>query len=965
MQTGTPNNDNVSVTDNGKPNAAVRPKFKQGFNLRRILEESEYTYLIWAFLLPFGVMFLIYVAMQVYPFGKSSVLVLDLNGQYVYFFEALRDFIYGEGSLLYSFGRALGGDFMGIYAYYLASPLSYIVALFPKSMILESLFLMFLIKCGLSGLTFGYYIHKTRHASKSATILFSLMYALSAYAIVQQHNTMWIDNLILLPLITYGLEQLITNKKYKLFTVSLAIAVFSNFYIGFMSCIYVGAYFFYYYFSSKSDAEDDTFVELKKFGRALLRVLIFSAIALGMAAFILFSAYYSLTFGKTTFSNPDFSLFQKFDFLDLFTKFFPGSYDTVRPEGWPFVYCGVLAIILLPIYFISNHIPKREKIASGIFLLFFILSFNINTFDMVWHGFQRPNWLNYRYSYMLCFFILVLSFKVFERIREINYKAVLTVCAICAALLLVVQKLDYESMPDLEAIWVSLICIIAYAIAVSSAKKTLYLENTTMIITVLVCLEMFCAGVTNLIALDSDVVISSYGSYHDFMNKFQPLVDTVKENDQSFYRMEKTEHRKVNDPYALGFRGLSNSTSTLNSETIQFLQNLGLSSQSHWSKYDGGTPVSDSLLSLKYLIANSSEEIPSLYQKVYEDGDYIAYKNPFALPLAFGVNSAYKDLLFLEPAEDENIDEDETETGSKYVEYRSPFERLNAMVTAMLGREEKVELFVPIKIDDLSYNNVDRGYATNHDKYSPTNEKSTATLLYKLTARNSNPVYCYFPSDYPREVSMTVNGSSVGNFFGNDTFCIKKLGIFDEGETINLSMKLEDENLYIMTQQNYFYYLDQELFADVMKELAKYGYEISEYTEDHFKGTINVEKGRETVYTSLPFDKGWIVKVDGEIVETYETVNALLSFDITPGEHELELRYMPKMFVTGAVISVISIVTFAAIVTADHFMKRRRCATLVTPEPSAFNDSGIIPDSDIFGDETKTGEDNTPSGDGQ
>ena len=82
--------------------------------------------------IPVVIMYLIYLVMEIHPFGNGSVLVLDLNAQYVYFYEALRDFVWGDNSLLYSFSRQLGGEFMGLYAYYLASPFSYIVALFPE-----------------------------------------------------------------------------------------------------------------------------------------------------------------------------------------------------------------------------------------------------------------------------------------------------------------------------------------------------------------------------------------------------------------------------------------------------------------------------------------------------------------------------------------------------------------------------------------------------------------------------------------------------------------------------------------------------------------------------------------------------------------------------------------------------------------------------------------------------------------
>ena len=181
------------------------------------------SYLIFCFLLPFGLMTLIYALIGTWPFGKASVLVLDLNGQYVYFFEALRDFVWGDASLLYSFSRSLGGEFLGIYAYYLASPLSYIVALFPADAILEALFLMFVIKQGLCGLSFGYFLRKTTDLSSTTTVMFSSVYALTAYGIVMQHNTMWTDNVILLPLIALGIRLLITEGKYKLYTISLEI----------------------------------------------------------------------------------------------------------------------------------------------------------------------------------------------------------------------------------------------------------------------------------------------------------------------------------------------------------------------------------------------------------------------------------------------------------------------------------------------------------------------------------------------------------------------------------------------------------------------------------------------------------------------------------------------------------------------------------------------------------------------
>ena len=180
-------------------------------------------------LIPAVLMYLIYLAKGHYPFGDGCVLVLDLNGQYVWFFEALRNFVKGDASLLYSFSRALGGEFLGIYAYYVASPLSYLLCLFPQNRMLEGLLVLFLLKTALCGGTFGFYMHRTlKRPNRFAIIAFSTFYALTSYAVVQQHNTMWIDAVMWLPLITLGLESLIKYGKFKMYTVFLAITLFSK-----------------------------------------------------------------------------------------------------------------------------------------------------------------------------------------------------------------------------------------------------------------------------------------------------------------------------------------------------------------------------------------------------------------------------------------------------------------------------------------------------------------------------------------------------------------------------------------------------------------------------------------------------------------------------------------------------------------------------------------------------------------
>ena len=564
---------------------------------------NEYGYLGFAFLIPVVLMFLLYVAMELHPFGDGSVLVLDLNAQYAFFYEALRAWVWGDGSLLYSFGRSLGGEFMGIYAYYIASPFSYIVALFPRDRMLEALLTIFLLKAGCCGATFGFYLHKTAaKKNKLSIVSISIMYAMCSYCVVQQHNSMWIDAVIWLPLLTYGIEELIKKAHFRLFVVALAVTMMSNFYIGYMVCIYTLVYFFYYYFKTNTDHINNPYHEKNHFLKAFLRIGVYSVVALGIATVIWLSAYYALSFGKDEFSNPNWGFRTKFSLIELLTKLFPGSFDTVRPEGLPFIYCGVLVLFLVPIYFLSKKISFREKLFSLGAVAFFVASFSLNPVDLVWHGFQNPNWLNYRYSFMLCFVLLVMAYQAICELDSINNTWLFAIGCSIGLFAVISEQFNFPSyykaegkLDTFQYVWFTLIAavlyvVVLYLISVNKNKKAKQ-RSMSFILLFVICIEMTANGLSNVFALDRDVVYSSYSSYNNLLASIRPVSDVIQEQDTSFYRSEKTYFLRVNENMGLQFRGLSNSTSTLNKDVIEFLDQMGYAAGSHWSKYMYGNQI--------------------------------------------------------------------------------------------------------------------------------------------------------------------------------------------------------------------------------------------------------------------------------------------------------------------------------------------------------------------------------------
>lgn len=895
----------------------------------RKIRQKPTSYLIYAFIIPVVLNYIIYLAMEIHPFGNGSVLVLDLNGQYVYFYEALRNAVYGQMSMIYSFCRALGGEFMGIYAYYVASPFSYLVALFPQERILDALLIIFLMKTGIAGFNFGFYLHRTsKKINKLSIITFSILYSLTTYAVIHQHNSMWIDAMMWLPLLTLSIEELIKNFKYKRFVILLALTMMSNFYIGYMVCIYVAAYFFYYYFSRNEKWLNNPHKEPHHFRRSFLRIAGASALGIGISMVVVATAYYSLQFGKNTFSTPNFTPSLRFDFMDFLTKFLPGSYDTVRPEGLPFVYCGVITLLLLPVYFLSKKFSSREKALSAAFIMFFVMSFFISTFDLIWHGFQKPNWLNYRYSFMLCFFLIVLAYRGYEEIQHAKTGTIVTTGSLWLLFICVAQKFEFHSyveridgtiqfdqpLKDIETVWFSAICFIAFMIILCMAIKSRSKQTISLIVCIFVCLEVFCNGICSCVEFGDDVIYSSYSSYNDFISAIRPVTDELLEEDAGFYRFEKNAHRKYCDNMALRIRGLTNSTSTLNRSTITFLHQLGYASKSHWSKYLGGTPVNDSLLGIKYVLANEKNSQTLYYENAggsvttYGNTEYTYYRNPYALSIAYGASDALLDF----------------DLSDGY----NPFVRLNGLYGAILGDDEAPEIFKAISFgsDGIETTNCDVSTIAGHYKYAPQSSSTDCIVSYTITVAEDGEIFFYLPSEYPREVSIRVNGkkpSDSDTFYGGESDRIVSLGTFEKGDTVKLSMTLKGDVLYVKQNVDMFYYIDMDVFEGAISRIAETQMTVSDgWTDSYLPGTLTTTKDSQLIMTTLAYDSGWKVTVDGKRVDTVEALDGVVAFTVdTAGEHEIVMKYRPTALTLGLTITVLSIILFALIMIFEKQLK--------------------------------------------
>ena len=893
---------------------------------------SAATTLLLCFAIPFLSMIFIYCCMQVWPVGEHSVLVLDLNAQYVYFLEELREIILNGDSLIYSFNRNMGGEFMGIFAYYVSSPFSFLVALFPKNMITEAIYLILVLKTGFCGLTFGFYLQKTRQMRPAHTIMFSAMYALCAFAVVMQHNLMWTDNIIAFPLILYAVDQLICHGKFKMYIITLVYCIMSNFYIGYMTCFFVLIWFFIRYFMLSPEERNPKDVDWH-FAKTLLRIGVASVIAVVISAFIILPVYYSLSFGKLDFSTPDYTPAQLFDFLDILTKAFFGSYDTVRPEGMPFIYAGTLALVLAPLYFFSKNIPTRRKIGIAVILAIFIVSFNFNIADLIWHGFQRPNWLNARFAFMFVGVVLIMAADVFRNLTNIGLRAVMTSAILWCGLLLILDKFEYEHLPDFSAVWASILLFVIIAATIPTyirlANEPLKRTVCSVVICCIVLAELLGNGVLMIYNLDKDVIISTRDSYRSVIDKYEVAADTFEETDDTFYRAEKLAHRSRNDIMALDLNGMTSSTSTLNARVIALMSQFGYAARAHWSYYNGATAPTDALFGMKYIMTdeNDSRDVPEYIYDLYElyattDKNIEIYKNPYSLSIAFSANESVLE-YDLAPVEEEKNKDEEEETVTVEEPYTDPFTYMNELYSALLGRE--ITIWTPARLESTDTVNCTRVNTVGHRGYKPDGSGGTSKVVYTVGIDDEKPLYVYFPSDYPRKVTFYLDGVKKGNYFDARDFSITELGTYEDGETVKVELWLTTTSLYIRKDVDFFWYFDEEAFIEAATELQKGAMTAYSKVDHKVWGDVTVPAGNSVMFTTIPYDKCWEVKVDGEVVETIPVLNnTLLAFRITEGEHHIEFAYKSDYVIYGALISVIGLLVFAAWWICDSQIAKKR-----------------------------------------
>ncbi len=892
-----------------------------------------------------AILLAVYALRGVYPFGSGSVLALDLNGQYVYYYEAFRDLFTGTKSLFYSYSRSLGGEMMGVYAYYLASPFTFIILLFPKNLISEAVLAMIILKVGLAGAAFAIYLRSTWRAPGLPLFIFSLSYALCSYSVVQTLNPMWLDGLIFFPLAALGIERLILQGKPALYIFFLALLITANFYIGYMSCYFLFVYFIYAPHRSSLAMPGRCF--LKKLGLFTGS----SLLAVGLSAWLLMPVYFALKLGKFSFSEPVFMPFQRLDIIDLFSKLLPLSYDSVNITGFPFIYSGMVTLLLLALFFTPLCRASGEKKAALAIFAFFLIIFSVSTPDIILHGFQEPVWLNYRYSFIFSFFALVFAYRAYMTIEIEKPDLLIKTVLLIHLALIMIGRSGYHYIESEKTLWLSHLLINTYGVFLYTLKKAKGDEQITMprsrgesfnyrniaamMFVLVVVLEFFLNTSALIEGAHREVYYSNRDSYRGYVDPLYSPLAYIKSNDDGFFRTETLKRRSVNDPMALDIYGLSHSSSIFHKPTIDLFNQLGFSAREHWTSYKGATPVTESLLGVRYIVVENSPEqeyflgsetlvsdaravrkeilqncedllpvrgIPSFYDPFYSEKGFTVYQNPYAMPLIFKTGCQIATLEL-----------------SSY----DPFINQNNLLNSLAGITG-VEFFKLININNITFENM-AGYS--HQGlvlYNAIDPGKNAHIEYVLETAGDNEMFLYLLSDHPRQVNVWLENEYLDTYFAHDSFCILPLGSHPDREQISLITTPIEEEYYL--NHNMFYYLDSELYKKAFTNLLQTSPVGLEKRSENALTIILEAAEKELLFTTIPYDPAWRVMINGRRVEATVVLDSLLAVNLEPGYQHIELLYIPRGFYPGLTMTMISLIFFGLILNREVILYRKEKA---------------------------------------
>ena len=887
-------------------------------------KKINWNYSALAFAIPCVGMLFVMLVSQFEPFGKYSMLYSDMYHQYYPFFVAFRKAILSGDGLLYTWSQGLGMDYLGLISYYLASPLNLLSILVPEGLLLEFFSLLMPVKLGLAGLFFSVFLKKIFDKDDMSIAVFGGWYGLCAWALGYQWNIMWLDTFALLPLVALGTVSLLKEKKFVLYTLTLFLAIYANYYIGFFVCIFVFLLFFIYQICRWGG--------WKKFFLDLCRIALFSALAIGMTAILelptlaaLQTTQSSVNKFPTTFRLNIASKHTIMGLLDAMRQVAGNMGGAIEPtfkEGLPNVYCGIGSIVLMFLYLMAGEVKLRDKVCAVFLLVFFNVSFIIRQLDYIWHGFHFTNMIPYRFSFLYSFVVLYMAYRAWLLRKSFNIWQILASGCLTAAILCcsntLTDRVDWEiGEATLEVpvyliyngiflavyLMVFLYGQIRRKLPENATPKELKKARTALnrrrsnaraaALTVL-CLEL--VGTLTCFGLYfTGTGVSNYPKGTEYAESMIRYMHE-REEDNPFFRAETTHSQTLNDGALNGYYGVSAFTSSANVKTTEFMKALGYGAKNTYNRYlfEESSPVANLFLGLKYMIERDGKDKSSTYfTEVHHYGKVHLLENNAYLPLGFLAESELAAVDF--SASD------------------GAFQFQNELFSAATGTEEDV--WHHLRGDCLTITpkgvTITDSNSTGYCKYTDTESHSNVTFSYAAERDGFMCIQLNLPkrNDY----YISINGIELQK----ETISLPQMmavGDVRVGDIIDIRIECDSGESSTMTLNAAI--LDEAVFLEGYRTLAASQLQLTRFENTRVEGIIQCNRDG-LLYTSIPQNGNWKVYVDGQEAEIKLVGDCMIAVEVSSGDHMVSCRYHNTAFSLGWKVSLVCAAVFLVLV---HFI---------------------------------------------
>lgn len=907
------------------------------------IKKNIYTALLTllSFTIPVAIALFIFYANDFSLFGgERTMLMADAQSEYISYFRTLKYIYQGNDSLVYTMSKAYGGNFLSTYCFYLSSPFNYFVVFVPDEAIPSFMLLISIIKMGLSSLNMYLFLRFYHHKNSNLHLIFAISYGLCSYSFIYLSNLMWIDGVMILPLVILGIHHIFERQKIiLLYPLSLMYALMTSWYIGFMICIFSVIYFLFT-FAGKKKKE---FVTQRR--RLLLEYTILSLVGGFLAAGYWFASF--LHFSGTKAGGFNFP--QIGEFLNIstvlsgfLTNNYTTSKDILRYGNFVFFFTSIPVLVYFILYFFSKKYPLRQRLCSLLMISFYFLAGFWGVLDTLMHGGAIPTWFPFRYGFVVCFIIVYLASKAHEGIQEVNIYGYISALIAPVVVLLIVSYLptDLEvtyqfSLPALITYIVTYILLLALYIL-----RKLHVPNLkftySLLGLILIPLTSYSAFLGENQVIESNIndnVFQSQEVYEQDM-VYQEDFDKIKEYDDSFYRMENTFLRPGsynstdNDPTFYQYYGISHYSSTEYKDVMQYNQKLGFHYNHFFEGYDyGSTLAMNSYLGIKYILSDGSRNISFLDDldqlDIASNNNITFYQNPYVLPLAFLTekhNASY-------------VNEGVRNRETNRVRWFNHFEYQNEIYHSMKGdikeeNGERKDIYHPIiptsytLSHGMTYSIDEDGY---HRYTGIKGSQIKITFTVPEEAYQSNLYFYFMDKNSDLTIRMDNSHYEMMSYWHNGirTFPDNH----NHTHTLSITLKKDMKNTRIREE---IYYERLDVLKEYTQALQNQSATKLEKKTSLFsfavEGDINITSNQnKSLLFTIPYEKGVQLYIDDKKVETLTRFNIFTACDlddITPGQHKIKFVYHDEGFEKGLIIAGIGLISLVGY--QIYFILRRR-----------------------------------------